>query len=290
MWVAALAVSLIGFGALVTDVGSLYEERRQLQTKADAAALAAARELALGNGVEAANTEAARFSSANPSNNPDSQDFQVNVNFDGQDVAVSINETITKDSGGLFLAPVLGFTGANISAKARAAWGPPGASLGNLVPFTVFEGDLPESFPGPETSIYPHEKNTPPGGFGLIDFDEANNSNSKFEKWIVGGYGKLVRINRWIDQGPGLRASMEDAVETRMARDPKIVIPVYNAYESQGANGQYFVVGFAAFRVESVDFRGNDKALTGYFETGTTPGPILPPGPTFGVSAVSLTE
>lgn len=38
--VAALAVALFGFGALVVDVGALYSERRQLQNGADAGALA----------------------------------------------------------------------------------------------------------------------------------------------------------------------------------------------------------------------------------------------------------
>ena len=42
---ALLIVSLLGMTALVVDVGSIYEERRQTQTVADAAALAGAQDL-----------------------------------------------------------------------------------------------------------------------------------------------------------------------------------------------------------------------------------------------------
>src|SRR5205085_3645115 len=40
--VAILMVALLGFGAIVVDIGSLYAERRQLQNGADSAALAVA--------------------------------------------------------------------------------------------------------------------------------------------------------------------------------------------------------------------------------------------------------
>jgi Flp pilus assembly protein TadG len=47
--VAILMVALIGFGAIVIDVGSLYAERRQLQNGADSAALAVAIDCAQGS-------------------------------------------------------------------------------------------------------------------------------------------------------------------------------------------------------------------------------------------------
>src|SRR4051794_5378472 len=46
--VALLAVVLLGFGALVVDVGALYSERRELQSGADASALAIAADCAAG--------------------------------------------------------------------------------------------------------------------------------------------------------------------------------------------------------------------------------------------------
>ncbi|MEO5975240.1 MAG: pilus assembly protein TadG-related protein [Ilumatobacteraceae bacterium] len=42
VWFAAFVIVLLGSGALVIDMGSLWSERRQLQNGADAAALAVA--------------------------------------------------------------------------------------------------------------------------------------------------------------------------------------------------------------------------------------------------------
>ena len=290
IWMAIMIISLIGFGALVTDVGSLYEERRQLQTKADAAALSAAKELAEYNSIDVAITEASTFADYNPSNNPAEQELQISPNFAESTVEALISEKVTRTSRGLFLAPVLGFTQAEVKARAVAIWGPPAGALGNLAPFTVYENDLPENFPGPITTIYPHKKNSPPGGFGVIDFDQGENSNEKFERWIRFGYDKLVQTERWIDQGTGLRATMEDAVKDRMNTDSRIFIPVYDKYQEEGSNGAYYIVGFTAFNVQSVDFRSGEKSLTGYFETGTLPGPVDSQGKFFGVNAISLSE
>lgn len=290
IWMAVMVVSLIGFGALVTDVGSLYEERRQLQTKADAAALSAAKELAEDNDLDVAISEAKRFANYNPSNNPNEQKFEVYPNFSESKVEVLISETVTKASKGLFLAPVLGLSRAEVKARAVAVWGPPGGALGNLAPFTVYEGDIPEILPSPAATIYPHKKNSPPGGFGVIDFDQSENSNTKFESWIRFGYDKLVKTNVLIDQGTGLRASMQDAVEERRSADSRIFLPVYDQYQETGSNGAYHIIGFVAFNVISVDFRSGEKSLTGYFETGTLPGPVNPEGKFFGVSTISLGE
>ena len=46
--VALMLVVLVGFAAIVIDIGHLYENRRQMQSAADAAALAGAHELIVG--------------------------------------------------------------------------------------------------------------------------------------------------------------------------------------------------------------------------------------------------
>jgi hypothetical protein len=58
VWVSIMMAVLLGFGALVIDVGALYAERRQLQNGADAAALAVAQDCA-----EKDNAECAQFQS-----------------------------------------------------------------------------------------------------------------------------------------------------------------------------------------------------------------------------------
>lgn len=73
--IALLAVVLLGFGALVIDVGILYAEKRELQTGADAAALAIANECVVGDCTQAAaDSLATEMASANASDDAASAD------------------------------------------------------------------------------------------------------------------------------------------------------------------------------------------------------------------------
>lgn len=117
---AALLMSvLLGFAALVVDVGYLYTEKRQLQTAVDAAALAGALIGAETTDEGARGIEIAKYLKANLNVLGESME-QVKVDFTDlgeQNVEVSV---YARDDYQTFFARVLGIQSADISAKAKA--------------------------------------------------------------------------------------------------------------------------------------------------------------------------
>jgi hypothetical protein len=140
LFIAFALVALMGFGAVVIDVGAMYQERRVLQNGADSAALAIAQDCASsGCGDYAATAE--ELADAN-ADDDDSDVFEVcgtavvivcvDPPPDIPDIAKFVRvTTTTRDaaSGGtkvLFgLGRIFGQDGKSVSAKATVASGPP---------------------------------------------------------------------------------------------------------------------------------------------------------------------
>jgi hypothetical protein len=79
-----------------------------------------------------------------------------------------------------------------------------------------------------------------------------------------------------------------------MSADPKVILPVYDATENMGSNGEYHVIGFAEFIITGVNFQGNPKTISGYFTTGrvavSAGGGGGTSGADFGIRTVWLTD
>lgn len=165
--VAVAMVAMLGFGAVVVDVGQVYAERRQLQNGADAAALALAMDCPTSTGCSS-DTSAA--GPAGVKANQNANDGAATVSevcgtgsglggcapvsdigpWDCRAVPAALSaapyvqvRTQTRTAGGgslvpPFLAQVLvpGYAGTDVRACARASWGPP-ASLASGLPLTI---------------------------------------------------------------------------------------------------------------------------------------------------------
>lgn len=171
--VAVLMVALLGFGALVLDVGQLYAERRQLQNGADAAVLSLALDCPTAAGCNAdpsqtgpagvkadqnANDDAATVASSSgpaicgngvglAACDPDSGlgpwDCRPPVGpLATNYVQVRTETRSTAATGSNLVPPVLaqvlapGFTGTTVRACARASWGAP-TGLTSQLPLTI---------------------------------------------------------------------------------------------------------------------------------------------------------
>ncbi len=126
--VAISLTALIGMAAFAIDVGALYGERRELQSGADAGALAIAEDCALGKPCTTgtANATAGTYASSN-ANDGAAGIESVDLNTAAKEVTVT---TKTLDTSGSdvykpFLAQVIGFNGTTVNAKATAVWGYP---------------------------------------------------------------------------------------------------------------------------------------------------------------------
>ena len=200
--VAVLAVILFGFAALVIDVGSLYDERRQLQNGADAAALALAQTCASGpcGALPAQQTQAQPYANGNARDN--AANLQEICGSGDPGLAPCLEATTAPGTGFVkvrtrtgsassvgkmpallaqFLDP--SYNGATVAATSIANWGSPGGA-NSSIPFTfgncewdhytssgaTYAGPIvAPSWPGPEAVIYLSNgprlcPGSPPGG------------------------------------------------------------------------------------------------------------------------------
>ena len=128
--VALLIICLAGMVAMAVDVGSLYQERRHVQTTADSAALAGAQDLPENPG--GAIQTAIIYADLN------------GIAITETDIVISgtfvPNDTIRVNPTGidaqLFFAPVLDINSATVNAAATAVAGAP-VAMNGLMPWTV---------------------------------------------------------------------------------------------------------------------------------------------------------
>jgi hypothetical protein len=231
---ALLMVVLLGMSAIVVDIGMLYAERSQLQSGADAAALAIAQDCAAGEcGDYVATGE--RFANANSND-----DHSAAVPIIAGNMVTVQTSTVTRDGGTAvrhWFAPILGVDSTRVGATAKASWGSP--SKATVFPFTAPKCKFDQAptdtefWITSESTCIGSTGNRLPGAFGWLDEDGHKNCRASVDvdQVIIGGApGKSGPQNCHIDG------------ET-------ILLPVYDEKSGQGNNVGYVIHGFAAFRV-----------------------------------------
>ena len=282
LFICICLIVIIGLCALVIDVGALYQERRELQSGADAAALAVAKDCAGATACPGTMTNTARsYADANADDGASAVD-SICGNYAGTPgcanpptvptgskyVRVTLS-TVDGDSGGtevsFGLARALGFTGDTVHATTVAAWGPLKAATTVPLTFSVCEfnaatnnGTSFASGPpwvGVERYIYFHGANQAgtckagpsggdlPGGFGWLD-------NTDCKATITSG--------GWVDDNTGNDVPNACKDEIVSWRDKVLLFPIYsNTNGLNGNNGKYLIAGFAAVHITGYRFPGN---------------------------------
>lgn len=286
--VAVTLGALLAVAALAIDAGMLYQERRQMQTAVDAAALAAAHEMAEGRASSAESVARDYVAKNTPSGTA-----SVTVTYPSQ-TQVRVSAGTSRD---LFFARSFGAKKASLAAVATAGYGPAG-SLSNLMPFIV-----------PASAVAPHigsshnfsfqlgeDRPTNGGGqggyFWLCDYEPHGGGTPKFADWIIDGYPGEVSVGS-VANGTGVKAALKSAMSERIANNPSVIIPVFDSTEGMGANGEYHVVGFAEFVITGFSFQGNPKTISGYFTNGrvaVSAGGGGTPGADYGIRTVWLVD
>ncbi len=126
--VVVTLTALLAVAALSIDVGLLYQERRQLQTAVDAAALAGAQDLGENKGFGQAQTTAQQYVIENSQVAPDS----IEVTFPSA-TSIHVEAETTRE---LLFARVGGMQASNVKATATASYGA-ATAVANLAPFLV---------------------------------------------------------------------------------------------------------------------------------------------------------
>jgi hypothetical protein len=328
--VALLVVVLVAFTALAIDISSLYQEKRSLQNGADSAALAVAKDCAAttcdisladtyadlnaddgGHNVdEVCGTGPGLPGCADPPSVPAGTEYVM--------VTTSTFEVSTGENQVNFsFAPVLDLVSANehagktMHATAVAAWGPPGGA--STLPLTFSMCEYQEFVPTPESlQTGPPFTGTPSVVYfhGSVAAGSCPVGPSGFD--LPGGFGWLetdadclvdIEVGDWVSDDPGVSAP--SCVDLTELRNTVVLLPIYDETNGlNGNNGEYHIVGFAAFYLTGYRFPGGSNrwpsnmtcpaepgnsgtCIRGYFTGFTTTGTGFG-GPDMGVTVIKL--
>ena len=289
--VALLLVCLFGMTALVVDVGSIYEERRQAQTVADAAALAGAQDLP--EYPEQAIITAKAYADLNG----------VSISEDNIQISESEygvpNDTITVTptdiNAPLFFARVLGVNSVTVNATATATANSP-LSMDGLMPWTIpledYEGVLVSGV-SYDMKVGPDSHETP-GFFQCMRFDGPPYGANQYRDNIVNGCEQEIFIDQWYPVEPGNMAGpTEQGVNDRLGGDtcsfydpnvikyedgkysvvdgdcPRVVIVPLIEKRPENPSEDVEIVKFAVLFIEDVELEGHggnaEATVTGKF-------------------------
>jgi hypothetical protein len=178
-----LVFFILGMLALTVDLGRAVGVKRDMVNAADAAALAAAQQCALGNGSVAAQSAALETAELNGAQTQVSLQFVPAGACPPGDPPSAGQKFVTVRYGTLvdyFVAPVLGFDNINVTASATALWTVPG-----IVPITVNvvplqDCNTEDPVPGEPCDItYPKDTLQNPR-WGILDLELWGDASASF--------------------------------------------------------------------------------------------------------------
>lgn len=259
---------LLGFSALVTDVGLLYAEKAKLQNAVDAAALAGVQELPVDPSAAAqvAQDYAAR-------NGVD----QISYSFEANNSKIIVT---AQKNAPTYFAKIWGINSEQLSATARAMILPP-TSMAGAVPLSIQQQNFEY---GALYTLKSGSSNQPgqySGWFGALDL--SGNGAKAYETDLANGYQGTLSIGQIVDVKHGnMSGPTINGVEARFAQDTRVprntfddhdrnapeimYVPIVQVLSSDGNSVQQVkIVGFAAFFLEGIPGNGNESIIQGRF-------------------------
>jgi hypothetical protein len=307
-------VVLLGFAALVVDVGSWYRAHRSAQATADASALAGAAVLPDTAAATALATQYANKNggSAGPSGTP-----QITITQQGYEMDTS-KVKVTRPSPGFF-ARVFGsqFMNVTVSGSATArAYNVQGIRNG-IAPITVnykhpllncTRGQNPTCNPtfGTPTTLTLEDIHTSggkdaAGSFGLINLNGLGAQNigaGTLADWLLNGYQDHdLQIGKY-DAATGAdfnNSQFTSALDQQIGHE--LLFPVYRLLKGPGSNAIYDIIGWVGYVIDSYVAQGSSGTINGHFTRYTTDGVAAENGngngggaPGLGVHKIELTN
>lgn len=299
--VAAAMTAILGFTALVVDVGALYLTRSRLVNACDAAALAGARELPGGDpeGV----TEQYLLENGITQEEIDNN-VHIQTDINNSNITVGAGRTVDYT-----FARVLGFTSENVNASATAAYGAV-TSVTGAVPFAIPDQQLvfdkqyvlKEGAGGSiEGAFRVH------GNFGALALGGSGAAN--YENNLKNGYDSTISIGDWVETEPGnMSGPTRRGVNHRMDRCshgctphnyvpdcPRVIlVPIFDPATLNSGRDDVLIVGFASFLLEGVQGNGKNSVVLGTFLEMAPPPSISydinPSAPDYGLHATKLID
>jgi Flp pilus assembly protein TadG len=303
-------VVLLGFAALVIDVGSWYRAHRSAQATADASSLAGAQALP---DTSAATALANQYATKN-TNGPSSGGPQITFSQQGYETD-TITVKVTRQSPGFF-ARVFGskFMNVSVSGTATARAYNVQAVRNGVAPITVnykhpllhcTRGQNPTCAPefGVPTTltledIHQSGGKDSAGAFGLINLNGQQNGDigaGTLADWLVNGYKDHDLTTGLYDSAPSANfnnSQFTSALDQQIGQE--LLFPVYRLLRGPGSNAVYDIIGWVGFVITSYSTNGSAGTIYGHFTRYTTDGVAAENGPGgaegLGVHKIELTN
>lgn len=262
---AVSLVALLGFAAISIDVGMLYQERAELQSGADASALAIAQDCAVGRLACDMPTDSAQALADANATDDAAAVAAATVDKAAQqvDVRLATGDETGVGSLSLAFARVLGHDSATVGASSGAQWGAVKKGPAQLsIAFAQCEVDA--HFDGNPVVIgmqdnknsqaCPSGTNGSAGGFGWYKL--AKNDNDP-----ACGATVAVSVVVAADTGANLPTLCDEILAQIKsgARDDILLFPVYNTVTGSGAGAEYTITSWVAFEVLGWKFASNEE-------------------------------
>lgn len=204
----------------------------------------------------------------------------------GQGVEVVASNSTTSFFAGLIGRPTL-----SVQATAKARYGTVKQVTSGLYPFTRRNDTF--QFNQTVTLRFLDDADTAPGNFGWLTWDGQNNTPALCQSLTPPGNSELyynpgtapdfndpdyndhaIDIGKWVQGAPGNKnaACVNQWLQWHIDNSAEMIIPLYDDVVDQGSNVNYRIAGFAAFKVDSYDFTGQNKSITGKFVRTVTNG------------------
>jgi Putative Flp pilus-assembly TadE/G-like len=306
VFVVAIITILIGMAALVIDGGSWLRAQRQLQTSADAAALAGVQNLPADS--SGAQSIATTYAQTNyPSLPAPTVTFPTTPSPCAPNGCIDVLAQTTAPG---FLAKIYGSVFSNVTIRAHARAGVTSPSvMKNLAPVavknTVACAATNPSCYGQTVRLTFDESNVSSSTIGLINLtchstastacgSSAGIGGNQLKDWIENGYADALPANQWYGVKTGetvgpIKQGFNDRIGV------PLFFPVFDNVANSGPNYFFHIVGWAAFVITSVDSWGpGGRQLSGHFVTYTTSdlpaGLPISGGFDFGVHVITLLQ
>lgn len=280
-------VAILGFGAMVIDIGQAFVKRGKLLNAVDAAALAGALELPTNpdKAIQIAKDYAVK-------NGVNREDINVEIIGDNSQIIVNANEDV-----GFTLAKILGFEKANISAASSAIIGPITEVYEGIRPFAV---EKQEFNYGERVVLKEGAGDGYMGNYGAIAL--GGNGANNYRNNIKYGYKGILKVGDYVNTEPGNMAGptiqgvnyitcRDHSTFENFSRDSLRLwtIPVV---ETLNVNGRkpVKIVGFALFFLEDAVENGGKTEITGRFIEFVTNGKINANQIDYGLKGVKLIQ
>jgi hypothetical protein len=295
--IIVLIVMTLFIGALATviDAGMLYVEKIKLQNAVDAAALAG---IAEHDGGESAIVSKAYNNAILNSLNI----IDVNITLFNNNKKITVQ---AKKKVGFYFAKVFNMTDATIYAKASAVAAPIVATKG-IKPLGIEQQDF---IYGTTYTLKHGAGDGISGNYGALALGGTGSANYKYN--LINGYygdleiGDLIKIGFSVDTEPGnMEGPTYDAITQIINSDNntyddlskipinsprRIIVPVIDSFKLNGRD-TVKIVGFAAFFLEDVIYKGGQTDIKGKFLKSLGQGEIDEYGPSFGFYGIKLVE